>query len=122
MIPLTAQSIYPILVKYFPKQNDNYTSDYIEELAELNHFGISSEGGLIALLNEHLDEVLRCDKDAAELCEEERKSLIEEMGYDEVQTRIDNRFWFSYPALLRLALELKFGAEYETFADSKRVG
>ncbi len=36
-----------------------------------------------------------------------------------VAKRLREGFWFSYPALLRIALELEYGKSYEEYADKR---
>ena len=42
-----------------------------------------------------------------------------ELGAEFVQQRVTNGWWFSYPALLRIALELEFGEDYVSFANER---
>ena len=116
---IKSTDIYDVISSYFPRLNDNYHSDYVEELEELLHFRIRTTEELSHLLEKHIVEVLRRDKEASILCEQEKLLLIEEMGQKEVQVRIDRGFWFSYPALLRLALEIEFGESYLSFAQKR---
>jgi hypothetical protein len=43
----------------------------------------------------------------------------DEFGKEFVANRLRDGFWFSYPALLRIALELEYGKSYEQYADRR---
>ena len=43
--------------------------------------------------------------------------FIEDYGLDYIHKREEIGYWFSYPALLRITLELEFGEEYERYSN-----
>jgi hypothetical protein len=103
-----------VLSDTFPKQNDFYVTDYIEECNELLDFGIDTKAKLEDLIAKHKKRVLEIDK--SELSDLDIKMLSEDHGVDFVQERIKNKYWFSYSGLLRLILELEFGEKYNEYA------
>lgn len=117
MEKLNEQDIYEILCQTFPKQNDYAESDYSEELQELLHFGINTKVKLLDLIVKHREIVL--EQDEEELSEIDIRLSKEEYGEEFVNQRIENKFWFAYPALLRNVLELEFGEEYIEYADKR---
>ena len=110
MEKLNQNDIYSVLSQTLPKQNDFFETDYSEELQELLDFGIDTKISLENLIIKHKGSRLEIDSD--ELDESEINSYKEEFGEEFVNERIKNKFWFSYAALLRLALELEFDEKY----------
>ncbi len=101
----------------FPKRNDDFECSYVEECAELRHFGINSQGQLLAMLRKWSDRILEIDR--SPLDDFHIRHYSEELGAEFVKQRITNGWWFSYPALLRIALELEFGEAYVRFANDR---
>lgn len=110
MEKLNQNDIYSVLSETLPKQNDFFETDYSEEFQELLDFGIDTKISLQNLILKHKESLLEIDSD--ELDESEINSYKEEFGEEFVNERIKNKFWFSYSALLRLALELEFDEKY----------
>jgi len=98
-----------------PTKNDDYPSDYKEETAELLHFGITTEEQFVALLTKHKEKLNEIDQ--SPLDEADRRMFIEDYGLDYIHKREEIGYWFSYPALLRITLELEFGEEYERYSN-----
>ena len=117
MSKITEVDIYDILCQTLPEQNDFFKTDYKEELKELFDFGINTKILLLDLVVKHREEVL--DIDAEELDEFLIKHYTEEYGIDYVEERIKNKYWFAYPALLRLILELEFGEKYIKYSERR---
>ncbi len=114
MKSLTTDEIYEALKSCFPEKNDYFESTYDEEKSELEHFGIDSTAKLIVLLERRKVQVLEIDR--SPLDEFHEKWYSEEFGKQFVEERVKGEFWFSYSGLLRIAMELEFGEEYERFA------
>lgn len=110
MEKLHQNDIYTVLSQALPKQNDFFETDYAEELQELFDFGIDTKITLENLIAKHKESLLEID--SGELEEFEINSYKEEFGEEFVNERVNNKFWFSYSALLRLALELEFDEKY----------
>ena len=114
---LTATDVYEVLCLTLPKQNDFFKSDYSEELQELLEFGVTTRLNLLDLVAKHKETVLSIDKEP--LDDFHIQTYKKEYGKGYVKERIDREFWFAYPALLRIILELEFGDRYKTFADAR---
>lgn len=117
MSKLNPQDIYDILSQTLPEQNDFHKTDYSEELKELLDFGIDTKVSLLDLIVKHRETLISID--AEELDDMHVKYYIDEHGTDYVNERIKNKFWFSYTALLRIALELEFGEVYTKYANKR---
>lgn len=114
---LDQKDIHEILAKLLPTQNDFYNSDYSEELEELIDFDIDTKTSLFDLVSKHREKLLEID--AEELDDFHVKYYGNLYGKDYVNDRIKNKFWFSYSALLRIALELEYGEKYSEYAYKK---
>ena len=114
---LTTSSLYEVLKDRFPKQNDFHITDYKEELEELRIFRITSVSDLNELIDRHMKRVLEIDSDP--LDGEHIKWYSDEYGVEYVQERVKNKYWFAYPALLRIMLELEFGEAYTAFSEKR---
>lgn len=105
------------LKRFFPAKNDDFASDYAEELAELRDFGIATEEQLANLLHRRADEVMEIDRSPME--DEHVRLYAADFGRAFVTHRLQEDYCFSYPALLRIALELEFGTSYEVYASRR---
>jgi hypothetical protein len=114
---LTANDIYEILCQTLPEQNDFYKPDYSEELRELLHFGINTRQQLLDLVDKHKEEALSIDNEP--LDDYEIQHYAEEYGKGYVEERVKGKFWYAYPALLRIILELEFGDQYRIYANER---
>lgn len=115
MSKLNSTIIYDVLKKYIPKQNDYFKCDYTEELEELLHFEINTSDKFENLIKKHIVQILDIDKE--QLDDYHIKFYKQEFGETFVDNCLKNNFWFAYPALLRIALELEFGEAYQKYAD-----
>jgi hypothetical protein len=114
MTPLTPEAVHKALGGFFPAKNDDFPSDYVEELEELRAFGIATEEHLDEMLHRRAEEVMEIDR--SPMSETDIRMHSEDSGEEFVANRLRDGFWFSYPALLRIALELEFGKAYEVYA------
>lgn len=117
MRTLTKEEVYSALRETFPKQNDFSETDYSEELRELFDFGIYTRAKLQSLINKHLKTVLEID--SSEMDEFHIKAYSDELGKEYVEDRVKNRYWFAYPGLLRIVMELEFGDKYIKYANKR---
>lgn len=117
MAQLNEIDVYDVLCQTLPKQNDFSETDYSEELQELFDFGIDTKVKLLDLVAKHRITVLEID--ASDMNESDIKLHVEESGEDYVYTRIENKFWFEFPGLLRIILELEFGEDYKKYAEKR---
>jgi hypothetical protein len=117
MKALTPNLVHEVLHRFFPAQNDNFECDYVEELRELTDFGISTEKQLVDLLQKRVDEIMEIDR--SPMSDFDIRASIQDEGEEAVQKRLRAGFWFSFPALLRIALELEFGKAYQNYANNR---
>ena len=89
----------------------------MEELQELNDFGITTEKQFVNLLQKRTKEVMEIDR--SPMSDFDIQMHIEDEGEEAVRKRLQEGFWFSYPGLLRIALELEFGKTYEEYAHKR---
>lgn len=117
MNALTPKSVHEVLERFFPKKNDDFKCDYAEELKELNDFGITTERQFVDLLQKRAEEVM--DIDRSPMDNYDIQLYSDELGKGFVTNRLREDFWFSYPGLLRITLELEFGKSYKQYADKR---
>ena len=101
----------------FPIKNDFSQSGFDEELEELLYFGINTKDKFQELIRKHRKKVLEIDSE--DLDEFHIKSYSAELGEDYVNDRIENKYWFAYQGLLRIALELEFGDVYRQYSENR---
>ena len=111
----TLNDIYPVLKKSLPRRNDFYACSYAEEFEELEHFGVDTPEALEALMAKHHDAIMA--EDRAEIDENTEQYYFDELGKGVVEERVAAGYWFSYPALLRMALYKEFGQAYLDYTD-----
>lgn len=114
---LTPLDVYEVLKQTLPEQNDFFVTNYEEETQELLDFGISSRIQLLDLISKHKDTALSIDKEPLDNFHVQAYSKEYGKGY--VNERVEKEFWFAYPALLRIILELEFGDSYRTYSDKR---
>lgn len=115
MKEIIADEVYQVLKENFPQKNDFNKTGYDEELEELLHFGINTKEKLQELIRKHKTKVLEIDSE--DLDEFHIKSYSAELGDDYVKDRIENKYWFAYQGLLRIALELEFEENYRKYSE-----
>ena len=116
---LSERLIYKNLRSIFPRANDYISSEseYSDELTELFDFGIFTNKQLRLLLKKHRKAIICIDRSPIDTYH--KNMYIEEMGRNQFNDHIRKNYWFAYPALLRLSLELEFGAKYEQYANKR---
>jgi len=114
---LTPEAVHKLLSRFFPAKNDDFPSDYVEELAELRALGITTEEQLHDMLHRRAEEVMEIDR--TPMSESDVRMHSEDSGEEFVANRLREGFWVSYPALLRIALELEFGEVYKQYAEKR---
>ncbi len=112
---LELNDIYGVLKQIFPERNNFYPCSYSDEYEELLEFGVDTAEKLTDLLNKHLDEIMEEDK-SVEVDDATYDYFCGELGKSVVDERIENGYWYSWPALLRLSLEAEFGERYMEYS------
>lgn len=114
---LTPLDVYEILKQALPEQNDFFVTNYVEEMQELLHFGICTRIQLLDVISKHKEAALSIDNEP--LDNFHIQTYSKEYGKGYVEERVERGFWFAYPALLRIILELEFGDTYREYADKR---
>ncbi len=110
-------TVYDVLKALLPEKNDYFETDYKEELEELLYFNIETEADLRRLIEKHLDVLIASDEEPID--EEDQKLYAQELGAEFVKDAVERKYWFAFPGLLRLALELEFGDDYKDFSNER---
>lgn len=114
---LTSDKIYATMLTLFPSQNDFSQSDYEEELNELNEFGIDTLEAFNQLMTRHKKRLLEIDSEP--LDEQHLKWYREDNSIEHLEQKIKNGYWFAFPGLIRIGLELEFGDAYQLYANKR---
>ncbi|MDP9918953.1 hypothetical protein J2W24_004622 [Variovorax boronicumulans] len=104
---LTPALLQSLMRKIFPKKNDYGEASFEELLPELAQFNIKTRGQFVALMTHYRKRLLRLDTEPLDAWHE--RYYRSELGDQFVSDALRRQYWFAYPALIRIALELKFG-------------
>ena len=110
--PLTPALLQSSMGKIFPKKNDYGEASFEELLPELARFNIKTRGQFAALMTHHRKRLMRIDSEPLDAWHE--RYYRAELGDQFVSDALRRQYWFAYPALVRIALELEFGDEAVT--------
>lgn len=115
--PLTESSIARILRRTMPKRNDVGMINYADLLEETRIFGVLTNGQFRKLMLKHRRALIEADREP--LTPQMERIFRKEWGDAVVADRLRRKYWFSWEALTRLALELEFGEEHRAFANQR---
>ena len=89
----------------------------VEVLEEFKHFNIGTNKELRLLLKKHRKQIISIDRTPFDKV---HQGIYQEMiGKDEYRDSVQHQYWFCYPALARMAMEIEFGEKYEKFANQR---
>ena len=108
-LPLTAAVVHRTMRGIFPARNDYGEGRFGELLPELARFGIVTVGSFRRLMTRHRRALLGMDRQR--IAAWEQRHLGRVYGATFVADAIRRRYWFAFPALIRIAAELEFGVE-----------
>ncbi|BFM09970.1 hypothetical protein R50072_01230 [Simiduia litorea] len=91
--------------------------DLLEVDTELKRFSIISRLQLRIFLKKYRRRLLEIDKQPLDL--RHQNIYREDLGEKEYFDKITRQYWFCYPALIRIAMEIEFGEKYETYANER---
>ena len=116
---LSKSLVYKNLCALLPKANNYVASEsgYSEELIELKYFGITTNKQLRLLLKKQRKQLIAIERSPIDAYHQ--KMYKEEMGAKKFNDHTRKNYWFAYPGLLRIALELEFGERYKTYAGTR---
>ena len=109
--PLSGALIHQVMRKLFPKRNDYGSTSFDDLVPELVKHGINTRGKFQNLMTHNRRILLRMDRDPLYLWE--RKLFAEEYGEGFIRDAERRQYWFAYPALIRVAVEMEFGEAAE---------
>jgi hypothetical protein len=107
--PLSGASIHAVMSTIFSKRNDYGDASFEELVPELAAVGILTTGALRRLMLKHRLAILRADRDR--LAPWEERSYSEMFGAAFVADAVRRQYWFAFPALLRIAMEMELGED-----------
>jgi hypothetical protein len=95
--------------KIFPRRNDYGDASFEELVPELSAVGIHKAGDFRRLMLKHRLALLQGDRDR--LAPWEQRNYSEMFGEAFVRDAVRRQYWFAFPALVRIAIEMEFGEE-----------
>jgi len=113
---LTPEGVHRTPKRFLPAQNDDYACDYVEELHEPADFRSRRKSSLQMC---YAEEGTVMEIDRGPMDDFHVRLYSRDLGEEFVARRLRAGFWFSYPALLRIALELEFGKIYKDYAEKR---
>lgn len=112
---ISVRYLYKVMKRLFPKNNDCAPFDELNEVVEeLVRFDVRTKKKLRLLLKKHRKQLLRIDREP--LDKAHQRLYREDLGESAYRDCIRRQYWFCYPALVRTAMEIEFGEEYDRFA------
>ncbi len=115
---LDVSYLYKVACSLFPKRNDCASINELEEVVgELKRFSIKTKLQTRLFLKKHRRQLLDIDKEPLDGIHQ--RIYREELGGEEFSDSIRRQYWFCYPALIRTAMEIEFGREYEEFSNER---
>jgi hypothetical protein len=106
-LPLTEDALRKTMLSLFPKRHDYGDLAFHELAEELAARGISSRGRFSRLMKKHRRSLV--DIDRSRLSCWEIRFFCEEFGEAFVKDALRRQYWFAFPALVRIAMDLEFG-------------
>ena len=109
---LTSELIHDIMKDNFSENNDYMNSDFSEKVELLAKFGIKTIEGFKILIRENRLKIIEHDKNYIS----DKIELYRKLeGDDFVNERISKGYFFSYQALINVALEIQFPNDYALY-------
>lgn len=105
--PLNGETIHLAMSRMFPRKNDYGTASFDELVPELDAVGIRTLGPSRRLMLRHRRALLRADRNR--LVPWEQRSFSEDLGAYFVNDATRRQYWFAFPALVRIAIEMEYG-------------
>jgi hypothetical protein len=112
---LTEKGVARVIASVLPRRNNFGDINYSELLGEATYFDVRTFGALRKLLLKHRKQILQIDREP--LDDLQAKIYSSFMGEAKVRDLLRRQLWYSWEALMRIALELEFGTRYEAFAN-----
>jgi hypothetical protein len=107
-----------IMRKLFPKRNDCAAIEDLDEVVdELKRFSVVTKLQVRLFLKKHRRQLLDIDKESLDSFHQ--KLYREDLGDSEYLDTVRRQYWFCYPALIRTAMEIEFGADYDRFSNER---
>ncbi|MBB6521917.1 hypothetical protein [Pseudoteredinibacter isoporae] len=110
--------LYKVMRSLFSRKNDISSMEELDEtVGELKKFSILTKREVRKFLKKHRKKLLLIDRESLDL--RHQKLYREDLGEEEYLDSIRRQYWFGYPGLIRIAMEIEFGKAYEDFADKR---
>ena len=118
--PIDYKYVWKQMRALFPKRNDCASeTDLKEVIKELEEFGIKTKKQFRIFMKRHRHWILTVEKEPLDKI---HQTIYKDWyGEEDYLDCIRRQYWFCYPAMIRNALEYKFGDTYEKYAADRDI-
>ena len=110
--------LHKIMRSLFPKRNDYALMEELKEVvSELNTFGIKTKKEVRLFVKKYRRYILNGEKESLDAFH--RNYFCEMYGSPEYDDCIRRQYWYAYPGMIRVIMEIEFGEEYEHFSNQR---
>ena len=109
--PLSGTAIHRIMASIYPSRNDYASEGFDELVSELARVGIRTCGEFRAMMTSVRRQLLKIDRDR--LAPWEIRHMSESFGESFVKEAVRRQYWFAFPGLVRVAIDVRFGEQVD---------
>lgn len=110
-VPLSGPAIRRIMASIYPSRNDYVAEGFDELVPELARVGIRTCGEFRAMMTGARRQLLKIDRDR--LNPWEVRHMSESFGESFVKDAVRRQYWFAFPGLVRVAIDVRFGEQVD---------
>jgi hypothetical protein len=110
--PLSGPAIYRIMASIYPSRNDYASEGFDELVSELARVGIRTCGEFRTMMTSVRRQLLKIDRDP--LAPWEIRHMSESFGESFVKDAVRRQYWFAFPGLVRVAIDVCFGEQVDS--------
>jgi hypothetical protein len=103
--------------RILPNRNNTGLIDYGSLLDELAHFGVTTRADFRSLILRQRRALIEADRGPLDAVSE--RLYRKEFGEAHMNDRLRRQYWWSWEAMIRLALEFRFGDSYRAFVEKR---
>lgn len=109
--PLSGPAIHRIMASIYPSRNDYASEGFDDLVSELARVGIRTRGEFRAMMTSVRRQLLKIDRDR--LAPWEVRHMSESFGESFVKDAVRRQYWFAFPGLVRVAIDVRFGEQVD---------
>lgn len=106
---MSSEEIYKFMKEHFSNKNDFLNNEFESNIVELKKYGIHTFEEFKKLIIDNKDAIIEYDKNFLKDKIEVYKAME---GEEFVKERLENEYFFSYQALIVVALKIQFPVKF----------